>query len=178
MLVLGFGSTLQAASSTQAAKSGQAPKQVQANNDLNRAPPADYYHICTNADLENGYWKLVLLKESPKRKEYSFYRHIHYQYLAFLPGNIYSYVATNHEIMKPVDLRKALLWPERTTHKLKYTLDDQGVLNLYLDRKVTYSYRCLAISKDKDEFKKGDLLLKGYTRQSRTELYKLYRRWF
>lgn len=137
-----------------------------------------YYHVCSNADLVGGTWKMMKMTETPPRKEAEAYQHVPYHYLSFYPNSMYSFVAINLEIMQAIKLQQAMLWPEKQKRVLRYTLDDKGVLNLYIDNKVTYSYRCLAIASAYGGYIKGDLVLTGYTEKGKTVLYKWYRRWF
>lgn len=141
------------------------------------AAPQSNQHLCKEEDLIGGTWKMMTMSETPPRREAVLYEHVPYHYLAFYPDHYYAYVASDAEITTPAALQKVLQWPQPAHRILKYTLDNKGLLNLYLDKKMLYSYRCLAMAADGGGYRKNDLILTGYTRK-KTQLYKLYRRWY
>ncbi len=140
--------------------------------------PVENQRLCQDGDLAGGSWKEVQFIETPPHREAAWVHDFPYQYLSFYQDHYYSFVATNREYKTPKELAKAMQLTLQQKHAFKYTLDNQGVLNLYVDQKVIYSYRCLVIKKTQSGFKKDDLVLTAYTKRSMTLLYKLYRRWF
>jgi hypothetical protein len=140
--------------------------------------PVENQRLCRTEDLMGGTWKLMQMVETPPRKEAAWYRDIPFHYLAFHLDHSYAYIASTQEFKKPIDVQNALLWTEKGKHDLQFTLDDQGVLNLFVDKTPKYSYRCLTIKATQAGYVKGDLILTGYTRKARSQMYKLYRRWF
>jgi len=138
----------------------------------------DQQRLCTYPDLIDKTWKAVQLTETPARREAAWYRQIPYHYLTFYSNRQYSSVATNMELPTPDAVQKAFLWPTQGKHVLQYTLSKQGVLNLYVDKDITYSYRCVVVTEPHSYFVKDDLILTAYTKNAKTQLYKLYRRWF
>ncbi len=137
---------------------------------------AQKQRLCQEGDLR-GTYKLVDMHETPKSVESALYHDLPYQYLAFYSDHAYAYVTANKEIKTPPEVYKAMLPPQKNPHVLKYALDAQGVLDLYTDKNITYRYRCQFVEQSQSTWKKGDLVLTGYTREN-TQLYKLYRRWF
>ena len=138
-----------------------------------------YYQLCDNAGIVNNTYKMLLFSETPKRREASWVEAAPYHYLAFYADNYYSYIASIKEIRKADQLSKLLQqWVIKPPHILKYSLDNTGDLILYDNKLPKYRYRCMEITKDHEQYKKGDIILTGYTKGSKSQLYKLYRKWF
>ena len=136
--------------------------------------------LCKEQDLIGGTWAMIQFQETPPRKEASLVAAIPHHYLAFYPDHYYGFVAIDREMKTPTEVQKALSWSQKTNppRVLKYALDKTGVLDLYIDKRVNYSYRCVAVQASVGGYMKNDLILTGYTRGGKTQLYKLYRRWF
>ncbi len=154
-------------------------------------PPLIYpqkkdYHLCKDEDLVGGTWKLVLFRETPPHREATYYRSIPYHYIAFFPQRVYAFIATNKEIMSAASLQKtmqaSLMLSQEASLRQRlgkyYSLSNGGVLGLYRGKKGLYSFRCIAVSNTQGDFVKGDLVLVGYTKKKRTQIYELYRRWY
>jgi len=140
--------------------------------------PVENQRVCKTEDLSGGTWKMVQFHETPSFREAQWIKTIPYHYLAFYPDHYYAYLATQNEVQTPSALQKAMTWSQNGKHRLQYTLDDKGVLDLYLDKKLNYRYRCFAIKATQNGYQKGDLVMTGYTKNAKSEVYKLYRRWF
>ncbi len=134
--------------------------------------------LCREENLIGGTWKMVQFNETLPSYETSWVRDIPYHYLAFYPDHYYAFVATSTEMKTPAQLQDVLTWPQRGPHVLRYTLDSSGVLNLYIDKTINYSYRCVAVVKTAGDYEKYDLLLTGYAKDGKSTFFKLYRRWF
>ncbi len=59
-----------------------------------------------------------------------------------------------------------------------YTLYKEGVLYLYIDNRISYSYRCLTSLVNAGGYQKDDLILTAYTDKGRSVLHDLYRHWY
>lgn len=134
--------------------------------------------LCKEEDLIGGTWKLVQMDEVPPRREFGWFRDVPYHYLAFYSDHYYSFAATPEERMTPDQVSTLLKWPIKEQASLRYTLNATGVLNLYAGKVMLYSYRCVAVLQNHDKYVKNDLILNGYTSRKKTQVYKLYRRWF
>lgn len=143
------------------------------------AKQAADYQACTDAGLLNHTYKMILFSETPKRREASWVDVAPYHYVAFYADHNYSYLASTKEITKAEQLNKLLQqWTIQSKHTLKYTMDNTGDLILYDNNIPKYRYRCLEITNDYQQYKKGDIIFTGYTKDSKSQLYKLYRKWF
>jgi len=134
--------------------------------------------LCTDADLR-GVFNMVDFKETPPGDETAWVTEYPTHYLVFNPSHMYGFVALRHKVTKPEDLEKdvALSGAEGLhTIERKYTLDAEGVLNLYIDDRLDYSYRCMIVLTPARGVQAGDLLLAGYSKK-RSELYKVFRHW-
>jgi len=119
---------------------------------------------------------MVDFRETPERAEALWVEQVPYHYLGFYPNNLYAMIATNREIIKTP--RQAEEFFRSYRHILKYSLASDGILNLYDNEKIRYSYRCIVQLKSKKLLVKGDLILTVYTKKKKSELYKLYRLWY
>jgi hypothetical protein len=140
------------------------------------ADGASVQRLCLPEDLEGHTFALVLFRETPPARESKAMAHFRYNYLAFLKNGHFNMHASN-KAMKTAAMLELYFRQDPTAFQF-YTLSPTGVLNLAVNDKIIYSYRCVAIIQNKDEFVKGDLVLTGYTRKKKTVLYKLYRRWY
>jgi hypothetical protein len=134
--------------------------------------------LCTDADLA-GNFALADLRETPKGEEAAWYQDFRSQYIMFYPGHTYNFVASRHKLSTEDDLKKALalsIGDGMHTPERKYTLDGNGVLNLYIEDRLDYSYRCMFVTKGYSTLKTGDIVFTGYSKR-RTSLYKVFRRW-
>ena len=139
----------------------------------------NYYQLCNDASIINHTYKMMLFSETPKRREASWVEAVPYHYLAFYKDNYYSYLASTKEILKAEQLNKLLQqWVVKNSHTLKYTLDNTGDLILYDNKLPKYRYRCMEITQNHEQYKKGDIILTGYTKNAKSQLYKLYRKWY
>ena len=107
-------------------------------------------------------------------------RNIRFSTWCFPAGKKYDFVASRHKIEKPEDLKKAIILSAGEglrTIVHKYTLDQEGLLNFYVDDRLEYSYRCMATVKPVGTKEQaGDIGLTGYTKK-RSEISKLFRHW-
>ena len=136
------------------------------------------YRLCKPEDLVGNTYKMVLFRETPPVLENSFVNSVPYHYLAFYQDNYYSYLAASQEIMLPQNLNQDLLWARKKNHILRYTLDNKGELILYDGKKINYRYRCFAVLSNYEQYIKGDVILSGYAKKSKSQLLKIYRRWY
>lgn len=145
------------------------------------APPPDtaaIMRLCTDSDLSGDY-VLTEMKETPKGEEAAWYLDFRSQYLIFNTGHTYNFVASRHKLNTEDDLKKAIamsIGDGMHPAERKFTLDGSGVLNLYIEDRLDYSYRCMYVSKGYATLKTSDLVLTGYSKR-RTSLYKVFRRW-
>ncbi len=131
--------------------------------------------VCTDDDLIDHMFRMVVFKEMPARRETNWVHAVPYHYLSFSEDNNFMAVATNIKF-KTLDKLKNMMKPKKGA-VYKYRLDSSGVLDLTLNDKILYHYSCIAILKKKTEgFEQGDIVLRGYTRKAKTQLYKVYRR--
>lgn len=131
---------------------------------------------CVSEDIIGHVYKMVEFKETPPRSETVWLQHFSYSYLAFGQNSSFFSISTNREIKDLKKLEQAIA-PRPGSNKM-YTLDKSGVLNLLINGKPHYSYRCIEILKPTGAYVKDDLVLTGYTRKAKSELFKLYRRWY
>jgi hypothetical protein len=131
--------------------------------------------LCKQEDLVGHVFKMVDFKETPPRGEARWTKMFPNQYLGFLPGNNYSFLAINRDIKTPQQAEKYM---KALQNGRQYTLSADGVLNLLVYDKIKFSYRCVTILKPVGQFAKGDFIVTGYTRKRKSELYRLYRRWY
>jgi hypothetical protein len=130
--------------------------------------------FCLDEDLLGHAFVMVDFKETPPRREASWIRAIPFHYLKFMENNKYSSVGTNRKI-DSVQKAEGYLKSANIQNNT-YRRTDDGILDLILNDHILYHYRCIAILKPKDEhFQKGDLILRGYTKKGKSELYKQYR---
>ncbi len=149
-----------------------------AQNKGGTKPSNGDYSLCRDENLIGNYYKMVLFTETPERGESAWIHNIPYHYLAFFPDRYYSYLASDKEITTPAKLEELLQWPRKSSHLMLYTLGSKGDLNLYNGKVINYRYRCFVIKADSGVYKKGDLILTGYNREAKSELYKIYRLWY
>lgn len=146
-------------------------------NGAAKAKPAPITRrLCTQKDL-SGKFVLVDFHEKPRSSITQWYKLFPYQYLAFLSEQHYEDLALQSEI-KTADKLDSLLKSTEGGDIKKYVLDDQGVLDLYINKILNARYRCVITTVPADDFLKGDIILQGYIPTNASELYKLYRRWY
>ena len=139
----------------------------------------NYYKLCDNSGIAHNTYKMILFSEIPERREASWVEAVPYHYLAFYADNYYSYIASTTDIIKAEQLSQLLQqWTIQKSHILRYTLDNTGDLIMYDNNTPKYRYRCMQITQNHEQYKKGDIILTGYTKNSESKLYKLYRKWF
>jgi hypothetical protein len=139
--------------------------------------PSPEHRMCVGTDLMGETYKMLVLREAPAKSEAAWVNQAPYHYLVFYTATAYSFIASDREITTPDEARKAMTWPQKSNHVLNYTLDDQGVLDLYLDGELKYHYHCLTTDiSTPGSYQKGDLILTATTKAD-TSLYKWYRRW-
>jgi hypothetical protein len=132
--------------------------------------------LCKPQDLE-GTYLLVSIDEKPENKEMEWHRRFPYKYMSFHKPDTFSSLYMHNQVDSAAKL-DALLKTIARQGTNKYSLSDDGVLYLYTNSKISYTYRCIASLMDADGYKKGDLILSGYGSKGKTELRELYRHWY
>ena len=140
------------------------------------AKPEEYYRSCSDTDLVGGAWKLVVLKETPELKEAEEYKHIPYQYIAFYSDHQYATLSIDRKVQASAQAQRLMTSLPPGKQLPKYTLDNTSKLDLYRDKNIEYSYRCVMINGNNVHgYQKGDMTLTGYTRE-KSQIFKSYRR--
>jgi hypothetical protein len=142
------------------------------------AVPEVTQRLCIEPDLTGSY-TLVAFHETPPRDESDWMKNYPNQYLIFEASHAYEFVASRHKILTQDELDKAIRASSSEGMHVftrKYSLDNTGLLNLYLEEKLDYSYRCMIVFKASGTNQVGDLLLTGYSKHA-TMLKKAFRRW-
>lgn len=132
--------------------------------------------LCKDEDLTPHVFKMLDFKETPPRAEALWVSEFPYHYLAFGPNKSYAAMAFNTEFKDPKRIVKFLNGTFNRNNF--YALDKNGTLTIVQNEKIKYVYRCVAVLKKYDVYLPGDLILTGYTKRRKSELYKFYRRWY
>jgi hypothetical protein len=136
-------------------------------------------HVCKEADLTGAYM-LASMKETPAGQETAWHQDYRNQYIVFHPDHSYNFVASRHRISDADELHKAIMQSTSDGSApldSKYTLNAAtGALNLYINDRVDYSYRCMVADKASGNIQAGDLLFTGYSKYN-TLLDKIFRHW-
>jgi hypothetical protein len=152
---------------------GATPPARVATSPRNAPPPQ---RLCLGSDF-NGIFELKVLQETPKAEETAWLRTAPHHYLVFNADGTYNYLASAKIITKREELdRKIRETTMGLEHKLvkKYTLEDEGVIKMYIEDRIDYSYRCMYVLKDYGDTKEGDLIFVGYSKTNK-ELRKVFR---
>ena len=131
--------------------------------------------VCKAGDMEGHTYKMVDFSETPPREEAYAVEHFPNRYMYFSDKNSYQVISSREEFTDPAKLTKML---RALPQARRYTLDNTGALNLYLDDKILFSFRCTYVLEDVNKYLKGDIVFTGYTRRGRSLLSELYRRWY
>lgn len=130
--------------------------------------------LCVDADL-TGTYSLMDVQETPPGQETEWLKDYPFHYLVFGPGHAYHYIAAHHKIVTPEDMDKSIkLSNPEDAFKWKYTLDQAGVLTLYVNDRVDYTFRCVMVNTKSGKSLPGDLMLEGYSHRN-IPLTKLFR---
>lgn len=135
--------------------------------------------LCADKDI-NGMYQLADYRESPKSVQTTWTQQFKSQYYSFNSAeHTYQLVASSRRLKDEADFKRSLALSIGDAMHLadrKYTLDDTGLLSLYIGERLEASYRCFVVTKTLGNEAANDIALDGYTRY-RTEEYKLYRHW-
>jgi hypothetical protein len=136
----------------------------------------DLQRVCSKEDLTGHAYQMVDFKETPPRGETQWIKSFPYNYLAFYPNNRYVSIALGSQVEDSKKLQS--LMGMNFGNTMTYSINQSGILTLLYGSDISFTYRCVEVLKPLDDYRPGDLILKGYTRKRRSEIYKLYRRWY
>jgi hypothetical protein len=132
--------------------------------------------LCLLQDLENHTFKRMEFVQTPPRGESNLAIMFPHDYIAFQQGYTYTARASNIEIPTKAKAEEILRPPPNNPKR--FTLSQDGVLNLIVHDKIKSSFRCVAVLKSAGKYIPGDIILNGYTRKGKSQIYKFYRRWY
>src|SRR6516225_5211872 len=131
------------------------------------AQGAPQEYACTESDL-TGVYVLFSMKETPPAELTKWFREYQNHYLFFLPNHAYGYIASKRGMNLYKDLldtnKKETVGIEHTLDR-KYTLDNKGVLQLFVDDRLEHSYRCMKQVIQLPGSLAGELHLYGYNNE-------------
>lgn len=167
-------------------KQKQAAKVLEGKK-IKREQARDYTQIkvetkaCEDTDIMGGMWKMIYFKETPPRRHSKFNRKINQQYLMLRADSYYARLRSRRSLDDAEKAKRIIKPDTRPGFEQKFLLNhkDKGTEIIFMEGKTPlYRHSCRIVTVPTAVFKKGDMILTGYTRGAGTLLYELYRRWF